>query len=98
MKNNKIRLSWLLWGLALTIVIAITIPVLADGGLSLDWWTIDGGGGSSMGGSFALDGTISQPDTGSSSGGNYQLSGGYWGAPGPVGTIDNAVFIPVMVN
>jgi len=38
---------------------------------SINWYTIGGGGGSSSG-------TIGQPATGSMSGGNYALTGGFW--------------------
>ena len=45
----------------------------------IDWWTVDGGGGTSTGGVYALTGTIGQPDAGTLSGGNYTLQGGFWG-------------------
>ena len=45
---------------------------------SLDWFTIDGGGGTSSGGSYTLNGTIGQPDAGTLSGGSYTLEGGFW--------------------
>lgn len=46
---------------------------------SLDWSTIDGGGGTSTGGVYAVSGTIGQPDAGAMIGGNYTLQGGFWG-------------------
>lgn len=45
---------------------------------SIDWFTIDGGGGTSSGGSYTLSGTIGQPDAGTLSAGNYTLQGGFW--------------------
>jgi len=45
---------------------------------SIDWSTIDGGGGTSTGGVYAVSGTIGQPDAGTMSGGNYSLTGGFW--------------------
>ena len=45
----------------------------------IDWFTIDGGGGTSTGGVFAISGTIGQPDAGVMSGGQYSLNGGFWG-------------------
>jgi hypothetical protein len=46
---------------------------------SIDWSTIDGGGGTSAGGDYVLEGTIGQPDAGpASSGGDYTLQGGFW--------------------
>ena len=49
---------------------------------ALDWFTVDGGGGTSSGGAYAGQGTIGQPDAGVSSGGGYVLHGGFWGAFG----------------
>jgi hypothetical protein len=46
---------------------------------SIDWSTIDGGGGTSTGGVYAVTGTIGQPDAGAMSGGNFTLQGGFWG-------------------
>ena len=46
---------------------------------TIDWFTIDGGGGTSTGGVYAVSGTIGQPDAGAMSGGNYTLEGGFWG-------------------
>jgi hypothetical protein len=45
---------------------------------SIDWHTMDGGGGTSTGGLFSVSGTIGQPDTGVMSGGDYTVTGGYW--------------------
>lgn len=45
---------------------------------SIDWFTIDGGGGTSSGGSYTLSGTIGQPDAGRLTGGSYTLDGGFW--------------------
>jgi len=47
---------------------------------SIDWSTVDGGGGTSTGGVYTVSGTIGQPDAGLvMSGGNYALQGGFWG-------------------
>jgi hypothetical protein len=46
---------------------------------SIDWSTIDGGGGTSTGGVYSVSGTIGQPDAGATmSGGNYSVDGGFW--------------------
>jgi hypothetical protein len=50
----------------------------AWGQYSIDWFTIDGGGGTSSGGVFTVSGTIGQPDAGALSGGAFTLSGGFW--------------------
>jgi len=44
----------------------------------ISWFTIDGGGGTSTGGVYSVSGTIGQPDAGILSGGNYELTGGFW--------------------
>ena len=46
---------------------------------SIDWHTIDGGGGTSTGGVYSVSGTIGQPDAGTMNGGSYSLAGGFWG-------------------
>jgi hypothetical protein len=46
---------------------------------SIDWFTVDGGGGTSTGGVFSLSGTIGQPDAGHLGGGDFALDGGFWG-------------------
>ena len=49
---------------------------------AIDWFTIDGGGGSSAGGPYVLAGTIGQPDAGGPMvGGNFTLTGGFWALP-----------------
>jgi len=50
----------------------------ALGQYSIDWSTIDGGGGTSTGGVYSVSGTIGQPDAGVMSGGPYTLQGGFW--------------------
>ena len=46
---------------------------------SLDWWTVDGGGGTSTGGVYTVSGTIGQQDAGRMTGGNFTVEGGFWG-------------------
>jgi hypothetical protein len=54
---------------------------------AIDWYTVDGGGGTSTGGNYTLSGTVGQPDAAATplSGGTYTLQGGFW--PGLVVTI-----------
>ena len=63
-----------LWFFTLTLA-----SILCAQSYSIDWSTIDGGGGTSTGGVFSVTGTIGQPDAGAMSGGNYTLQGGFWG-------------------
>jgi hypothetical protein len=55
-------------------------------GLSVDWFTVDGGGGTSTGGAYSLSGTIGQTDAALLTGGNYTLQGGFWSLPEAVQT------------
>ncbi len=52
---------------------------------TIDWHTIDGGGGASNGGTFELHGTIGQHDAGPPvlAGGKFELTGGFWAAATP---------------
>lgn len=55
----------------------------------IDWYTIDAGGDTSVGGSLELTGTVGQPDAGVvMTGGGFSLAGGFWAgaAPGPGAT------------
>jgi hypothetical protein len=51
---------------------------------AIDWYTIDGGGGTSTGGVYSVSGTIGQPDAGHMSGGNFTIDGGFWGIIGAI--------------
>ena len=46
---------------------------------SIDWHTVDGGGGISTGGVYAVNGTAGQPDAGVMVAGSYSVVGGFWG-------------------
>lgn len=64
------------WALGLVLLCPI---ILSGQGFMLDWFTIDGGGGTSTGGVYSVTGTIGQPDaSGPLTGGNYSLTGGFW--------------------
>lgn len=73
----------------LTVCVLMAAPVLAmsGGDYEISWGTIDGGGGTSSGGSYVLTSTIGQPDAAYSSGGNYELLGGFWPG-GPLCFVD----------
>jgi hypothetical protein len=54
---------------------------------SIDWFTIDGGGGTSTGGVYSVSGTIGQPDAGGPmTNGQYAMTGGFWALPAAVQT------------
>lgn len=65
---------------ALVTILATSLVAAQPGGvLDMTWFTVDGGGGGSTGGSYALSGTAGQTDAGTtSSGGVYTLNGGFW--------------------
>ena len=61
------------------LISALGLPAKAQT-YSIDWFTIDGGGGTSTGGVYSVSGTIGQPDANATpmTGGNYSLTGGFW--------------------
>ena len=63
-----------------TSVALLVLASVAQAQFSIDWHTIDGGGGMSSGGSFSLNGTIGQPDANARpmTGGAFSLTGGFW--------------------
>ena len=64
--------------LLLSLTLLLPAAVCAQS-YSIDWFTIDGGGGTSTGGVFAVSGTIGQHDaSGAMNGGNYSVTGGFW--------------------
>jgi hypothetical protein len=67
----------------LTIMVTAMLSGLtAPAQFSLDWSTLDGGGGTSGDGRYSLSGTIAQPDGSQPmTGGPYSLTGGFWVLP-----------------
>ena len=53
---------------------------------SIDWHTIDGGGGTSTAGVYSVSGTTGQSDAGMLTGGSYTVAGGFWGIVSAVQT------------
>jgi hypothetical protein len=99
--------TWLflaLLGLAALVIAGVTFPrallirehaaLAAVQEYDLSWWTVDGGGGQSSGGSYILRGTIAQPDAGLS-GGNYRLEGGFWGG-GLISGAQGNLYLPLL--
>lgn len=75
-----------LWFGAVMFQIVLCSPSFAQS-YSLDWFTMDGGGGTSTGGVYSISGTIGQPDAGPRlSGGGYAVEGGFWGMIAAVAT------------
>jgi hypothetical protein len=67
---------------ARSVALALAIIALRTEGqpFSIDWFTIDGGGGTSTGSVYAVSGSIGQPDANAQPliGGSYSLTGGFW--------------------
>ncbi len=61
------------------LLLLLGVPALHAQSYSIDWFTVDGGGGTSTGGVYSVSGTIGQPDAGKMSGGNFSMDGGFWG-------------------
>lgn len=72
--------------LSLIIIFLFPAAVALAQSYSIDWFTIDGGGGTSTNGQYSVSGTIGQPDAGHMSGGNYTVDGGFWGIVAAVQT------------
>ncbi len=71
----------------LFILLGLLLPALGSAQqYSIDWFTVDGGGGPSTGGVYTVSGTIGQPDAGAMSSGTFTLSGGFWAAIAAVQT------------
>jgi len=67
----------------LAILVTLTLGSTASAQFDLTWHTVDGGGGTSAGGSYSLSGTIGQHDAGVTlSGGAFTLAGGFWAGGG----------------
>ena len=64
------------------------------GSYNLEWHTFDGGGGTASGGTYALSGTIGQPDAQVMTGGSCTLSGGFWGGA----TSDSTTYAPLVLR
>jgi opacity protein-like surface antigen len=59
---------------------AAAAAAAVNSGYTLNWFSVDGGGGTSTGaGGYTVSGSIGQPDAGTLSGGGYTLQGGFWG-------------------
>ncbi|MFZ4576322.1 MAG: hypothetical protein ACOYN0_18205, partial [Phycisphaerales bacterium] len=73
--------------MSITRSLGLLFPLIAAapafGQYSISWYTVDGGGGTSSGGTYTLSGTIGQPDAGAPlTGGTFTLVGGFWAGAG----------------
>ncbi len=59
---------------------------------TIEWYTIDAGGGSIGDGTYVVNGTVGQPEAALSSAGSYWLVGGFWGD----GTAQYRIYLPLV--
>lgn len=95
---NRERCKMRLWLSLIFVLVTLgsTAAAMAGSGgpYEVTWSTIDGGGGSSMGGGYRLEGTAGQADFGAMVGGEYRLEGGFWGG----GAVGYRVYLPVVMR
>jgi len=72
--------------------------VLAANGYAITWWSVDGGGGMSTGGSYTVNGTIGQTDTALLTGSGFSLQGGFWSYPGIDLSSGTMLYLPSVVR
>lgn len=82
-----------LFQLASAVTIVVPGHALAQEEFSVDWHTVDCGGGTSNGDEFSVIATIAQPDAGTMTGpesvDSFSLAGGFWSLMGPGGCYAN---------
>ena len=70
----------ILW-LSLAAVLLLS-PTAHAQSYTIDWSTVDGGGGTSTGGVYSVSGTIGQADAGGPmTNGQHSVTGGFWALP-----------------
>lgn len=94
MRNSRAQVRVSAW-LGTTCALLVAGSVLAQN-YSIDWYTVDGGGGTSTGGVYSATGTIGQPDASVApmTNGQYSLVGGFWALPVAVQT-SNAPWLTI---
>ena len=100
MKSNiKTVTILILFAAMLTATMLGPLSARADGGYSVNWWSVDSGGGNSRsaGGQYTLGGTIGQPDAGYTEGGDFSLQSGFW-VSGIPGVGDFSIYLPLVVR
>ena len=92
-KREVITLVIILCGLLLVTSIG-AVMAMESANFTINWDVIGSGGKLSTSASFALDGTIGQSASGSSSGASYNLCSGYWCA----GEIEVHIYLPLVMQ
>ncbi len=85
MKYPRVWLGLIVFGLCLVVLLMTRWAASAADGLTIGWWSVDGGGGMfSAGSEYSIGGAGGQPDAGIHSGGGYTLRGGFWAGAAPL--------------
>lgn len=81
--NSKIS-----WSFAARLLLASSLCLSASAQqYSIDWATVDGGGGTSTGGVYSVSATLGQPDASETvTNAHYSITGGFWALPTAVQT------------
>lgn len=88
----------LIVGFAIVLLISFAwTSVSIANGYILPWWKYSSGGGQITGGGYTLTGTIGQHDTGTMSGGEYKLGGGFWGTIEETET-GGSIYLPLVTR
>jgi hypothetical protein len=77
MKRRFMMESLRVAGLAVAVSGAVVTLVGAQN-VTVDWFTVDAGGGESAGGPYLVSGTIGQADAGGLTSGTLIVEGGFW--------------------
>ncbi len=77
-KDDFMRPWLILPGDRLRLVAVLLLCNSAFAQYSIDWYTVDGGGGTTSDGVYEISGTIGQPDAGTVLSADYAIEGGFW--------------------
>ncbi len=85
-------------GMATAVVLLLTAVQVHSQSYAINWYKIAGGGGTSTGGVYSVNGTIGQCDAGGPmTAGSYSLTGGFWSLISVVQT-PGAPLLKVSIN
>lgn len=95
MRNLRVKQKTFILAILAICLIAASTLALTDP--QIPRWTVDGGGGQSLGNGYSLNGTMGQYNTGTMSNTEYNLSGGFWGNSINQ-TSPNLIFLPLVLR
>jgi hypothetical protein len=83
-KDNSMKSLLTLHARSRWVVFVLLVCNSAFAQYSIDWFTVDGGGGTTSDGVYEISGTIGQPDAGNLLAANFVIEGGFWSGFEPV--------------